>query len=61
MYINNLIIKKKPLFDSSFTLFFFKTSCYFCQMIKKNLAQVNFQWKDIIQPKKIIIINIITP
>jgi len=49
MYTNNLIkIKKKPLFDNNFPFFWkFKTSSYFCQMIKKTLTQVNLQWKNI--------------
>jgi hypothetical protein len=30
-------------------------------MIKTNLTQVNFQWKNIFQLLKIVIINIIMP
>jgi hypothetical protein len=30
-------------------------------MIRKHLAQVNLQWKNIFQLKEIIIINIIIP
>lgn len=51
MHIHNYI---KGLKKSLFEIFFinFKFSLYFCQMIKKHLAQGHLQWKNISKSKK---------